>query len=128
MPDAIVPSVLNSYVRDWNMSPGLEHGGFVFMTGFTGSNENGHLSSDPREQFEHAFEKVRLVLEEAGLGFEHIVEMTSYHVGLREHLELFKEVRAATVSEPYPAWTAIEVAGFVRDGAVVELRCIARRT
>ena len=53
--------------------------------------------------------------------------MTSYHVGLRDHLEIFKQIRARYVVEPYPAWTAIEVAGFVSEGAIVELRCIARR-
>ena len=60
------------------------------------------------------------------MGFGHLVEMTSYHVGLRDHLEVFKSVRDSYVVEPYPAWTAIEVAGFVREGAIVEIRVIAR--
>ena len=128
MPKPIVPVPLQSYVRDWRMSPGLEHDGFVFMTGFTGAGPDGELSDDAGEQIEHAFAKVGLVLDEAGLRWEHIVEMTSYHVGLRDHLDLFKGIRTRFVREPYPAWTAIEVAGFVREGAVVELRCIARRT
>ena len=108
------------------MSPGLEHGEFLFMTGFTGAGSDGALSDDPQLQKEHAFEKVRLVLQEAGLGFEHLVEMTTYHIGLRDHLELFKQVRTRYVREPFPAWTAIEVAGFVRERAVIEIRCIAR--
>jgi enamine deaminase RidA (YjgF/YER057c/UK114 family) len=36
-------------------------------------------------------------------------------------------IRAKHMTKSYPAWTAIEVAGFVREGAVVEIRCIARR-
>ena len=128
MPASVVPAALDSYVREWRMSPGLEHDGFVFMTGFTGAGPDGALSNEPREQIEHAFAKVSLVLEEAGLDWQHIVEMTSYHVGLRDHLDLFKDIRAGFVREPYPAWTAIEVAGFVREDAIVELRCIARRT
>jgi enamine deaminase RidA (YjgF/YER057c/UK114 family) len=68
-----------------------------------------------------------MVLEEAGLNFSAIVEMTSYHVGLRDHVASFKRVRDEFVEEPYPAWTAIEVAGFVREGAIVELRAIAKR-
>lgn len=126
-PTPIIPSELQSYVDDWRMSPGLEHNGFIFMTGFTGAGADGALSDDPEEQIRAAFEKVGLVLRHAGLGFEHIVEMTSYHVGLRAHLETFKRVRAEHVVEPYPAWTAIEVAGFVRESAIVELRVIARR-
>ncbi len=128
MPKAIAPADLENYVSDWKMSPGLEHEGFIFMTGFTGALANGQYSNDHAEQIETVFAKIRAVLEEAGLGFEHLVEMTSYHVGLRDHLDQFKRIRANYVREPYPAWTAIEVAGFVREGAVVEIKCIARRT
>ena len=122
-----VPSAFKEYYDDWNMSPGLEANGFIFFTGFTGAAPDGTLSSIPKEQIVHAFEKVALVLKEANLDFSHVVEMTTYHIGLREHLEDFKNIRSTYVVEPYPAWTAIEVAGFVREGAVVEIRVIARR-
>lgn len=127
MPTPIIPESLEGYVTDWCMSPALEHDGFLFMTGFTGAGADGVLSNDPETQMRAAFAKVGLVLSEAGLGFEHIVEMTSYHVGLRDHLGLFKRIREQHVAEPFPAWTAIEVAGFVREGAIIELRVIARR-
>ena len=67
------------------------------------------------------------MLEAGGMDFGHVVEMTTYHVGLRDHLELFKSIRAEHVKEPYPAWTAIEVAGFVSEGTIVEIRVVARR-
>ncbi|WP_299476092.1 Rid family hydrolase [uncultured Roseibium sp.] len=51
--------------------------------------------------------------------------MTSYHVDLRAHFETFRAVRSEYVREPYPAWTAIEVAGLRREGAVVEIRVVA---
>ena len=128
MPNSIVPEELTPYIQNWRMSPGLEHDGFIFMTGFTGADADGSIAKNPADQIEAAFKKVRQVLETAGLGFEHLVEMTSYHVGLKEHLEDFRRIRAKYVFEPYPAWTAIEVAGFARDGAIVEIRCIARRS
>lgn len=124
---SVVPASLESYITDWHMSPGLEHDGFIFMTGFTGDSPDGSYSEDAGAQIEAVFAKIGAVLEAAGLGFEHLVEMTSYHVGLRDHLEQFKEIRARHVEEPYPAWTAIEVAGFVSEGAILEIRCIARR-
>lgn len=123
---AIIPSDLQSYYDDWHMSPGLLCDGFVFFTGFTGSRADGTLAEDPETQIRDAFAKVHSVLEAGGMGFEHLVEMTSYHVGLRDHLEIFKSVRDSYVVEPYPAWTAIEVAGFVREGAIVEIRVVAR--
>ncbi|WP_208999946.1 RidA family protein [Stappia sediminis] len=124
---AHVPKDLQSYYDDWRMSPGLEADGFLFLTGFTGAGTDGTMPEDTEMQIRQAFAKVGLVLREAGLSFDSIVEMTTYHVGLRDHLETFKKVRAELVAEPYPAWTAIEVAGFVTEDAIVEIRAIARR-
>jgi enamine deaminase RidA (YjgF/YER057c/UK114 family) len=124
---AIVPVDQRHYYDDWRMSPGLECNGFVFFTGFTGVAPDGELSSDPEQQFRQAFSQVASVLEEGGMDFAHVVEMTTYHVGLRDHLDLFKAIRAEYVREPYPAWTAIEVAGFASEGTIVEIRVIARR-
>ena len=124
---AIVPRPLKPYCDDWKMSPGHLSGDHLFLTGFTGAAADGTLPADPEAQMRNAFDKVGMVLREAGLDFGSLVEMTTYHVGLKAHLELFKSVRAEYVREPYPAWTAIEVAGFVREGAVVEIRAIARR-
>lgn len=124
---AIVPEGLQSYYDDWKMSPGHLSGDHVFLTGFTGVGADGSMSPDPETQMRSAFEQVGYVLREAGMDFGALVEMTTYHVGLKDHLELFKSVRAEYVQEPYPAWTAIEVAGFVREGAIIEIRTIARK-
>ena len=83
------------------------------------------MPGDPTAQFEQAFAKVGMVLAEAGLGMDAIVEMTSYHVDLRDHFDDFDAVRLEVFTPPYPAWTAVEVAGIRREGAVVEIRVIA---
>ncbi|POF29009.1 RidA family protein [Roseibium marinum] len=125
---AVVPEELKPCYTDWRMSPGLACGDFVFLTGFTGEEPNGDLPEDPETQIRNAFRKVGLVLAKAGLSYGALVDMTSYHVGLRTHLETFKTIRAEFVEEPYPAWTAIEVNGFVREGAIVEIKAVASRS
>ncbi len=107
------------------VSPGIISGNHVFLTGLTGSLPDGSMPSNLEEQFRSAFDKIGLVLNEAGLTHGSIVEMTSYHIGLREHFDLFNRIRSEYVSAPYPTWTAIEVAGLRREGAVVEIRVIA---
>lgn len=124
---AIIPPGMKSLYEDWRMSPGLECDGFVFLSGFNGMSLAGKLSAVPSVQIQEAFSQVNLVLSEGGMSFEDVVEMTSYHVGLRGHLEQFKSIRSQYVREPYPAWTAIEVVGFASEGAIVELRIIARK-
>lgn len=106
------------------LSPGILSGSHLFLTGVIGGNPQG-MPDDPEEQFRAVFEKIRTVLAEIDLTFDAVVEMTSYHVGIREHFDLFDRIRLEYVTEPYPAWTAIEAGGLRRQGALVEVRVIA---
>jgi enamine deaminase RidA (YjgF/YER057c/UK114 family) len=73
----------------------------------------------------NGFEKIGAVLREADLTFRSLVEMTSYHVGLRGHFDLFNAIRLEYAEEPYPAWTAIGVSELIVPGGLVELRAVA---
>lgn len=123
---AIVPAALKGCYDDWKMSLGLISGDHVFFTGFTGTDPDGICSPDPETQFRTAFAQVEMVLRDADLDFGAVVEMTTFHIGLRDHLDLFRSVREEFVREPYPAWTAIEVAGFASADTIIEIRVIAR--
>jgi enamine deaminase RidA (YjgF/YER057c/UK114 family) len=122
---ALYPAGSRATADRLGVSPGIVSGGHVFLTGVTGSGQDGAMPTDPDAQFRAAFEKIGAVLREAGLGFHAIVEMTSYHVGLREHFDGFSAIRSDYVAEPYPAWTAVEGAALRREGAVVEIRVVA---
>ena len=125
MKRAIVPAAARDSAAALKMSPAIWANGFVFLTGVTGSLPDGAMPTQSEAQIRSAFDKIGQVLAEAGLGFDAVVEMTSYHVGLRGHFELFDRVRLDYVAPPYPAWTAVEVAGLRREGAIVEIRVIA---
>ena len=114
-------------VHALRLSPGLIAGDFVFLTGMTGAAPDGTMPIDPEAQFRSAFDKIGTVLALDGLDHSAIVEMTSYHVSLRDHFDIFNAVRADYVRDPFPAWTAVEVAGLRREGALVEIRVVAMR-
>lgn len=122
---ALIPDAARPAAKHLKMSPGILSGDYVFLTGVTGSGPTGDMPSDPETQFRNTFAKIGEVLAEADLAFDHIVEMTSYHIGLRDHFDLFDQIRLEHLSEPYPAWTAIEAGGLRRIGALVEIRIIA---
>ena len=124
---AITPPQYESAYREWRMSLGLECSGFVFLTGMTGEQPDGSFSTTAETQIRDTFRNVESVLKHGGLSFANVVEMTTYHVGLHEHLSLFRSVRDEFVVEPYPAWTAVEVLGLVDREALVEIRVIAHR-
>jgi enamine deaminase RidA (YjgF/YER057c/UK114 family) len=113
---------------DWHLSPVLDTGDFVFCSGITGTHPDLSVATDPAAQFRDTFKFLLANLRVAGLGFEHIVEMTTYHVGLRSHLSTFIKVKDEFISEPYPAWTAIGVTELITEGTLVEIRAIAKRS
>lgn len=121
----IVPPQYHAAAEQLKLSPALISGDHAFLTGVTGAGTDGQMPDDPETQIRNVFDKIGLVLRHADLTFGAIVEMTSYHVGISDHFELFAKVRAEYVQAPYPAWTAVEVAGLRRQGAIVEIRVIA---
>ncbi|MEM9912504.1 MAG: RidA family protein [Pseudomonadota bacterium] len=125
MKRAVTPAAFRESAAQSRMSPGIVCNDFVFLTGVTGSAPDGAMPEDPETQFRAAFGKLAGTLAETGLGLDAIVEMTSYHIGLRGHFDLFDAVRVDLFSAPYPAWTAIEAGGLRRQGAIVEIRATA---
>jgi enamine deaminase RidA (YjgF/YER057c/UK114 family) len=122
---AIIPADFQAAAGHLKMSPAIVSGDHVFLTGVTGSDTQGRMPDDAGTQIRNAFDKIGSVLRAGDLTFQSIVEMTSYHVGLRDHFNLFDAIRLEYLDEPYPAWTAVEVAGLRREGAIVEIRVIA---
>jgi enamine deaminase RidA (YjgF/YER057c/UK114 family) len=115
------------YPEEWHFSPVLMSGDFAFLSGQTGTRPDGTVASDPEQQFRDAFGFLKANLSPAGLSFDDVVEMTTYHVDLRQHLALFVKVKDAYIGAPYPAWTAVGVIELITEGTLVEIRVIARR-
>jgi enamine deaminase RidA (YjgF/YER057c/UK114 family) len=113
------------YQRDWHFSPALAAGGFVFLSGITGVRPDGSLSSDPETQFRDTFNFVSLHLEAAGLELHDIVDLMTFHVGLRKHLKTFMKVKDEFIAAPYPTWTAIGVSELITEGTLLEIRIVA---
>lgn len=121
----VVPPALAAAADHLKMSPAIISGSHVFLTGATGGNADGSMPDDPAAQMRNAFDKMAIILDEAGVTLQAVVEMTTYHIGLRDHFDVFDAIRLEYFQTPYPAWTAVEVAGLRRVGAVIEIRAIA---
>ncbi|MHA3913749.1 RidA family protein [Halovulum sp. GXIMD14793] len=111
----------------WHMSPALDTGTFVFFSGVTGCHADGTISDHPETQFREAFGFLADTLSAAGLSFDKIVEMTSYHIGLRRHLSDFTRVKDEFIRPPYPAWSCIGTTELITEGALVEIRVICQK-
>ena len=88
--------------------------------------EGYKCADDPETQFTQAFEHCKTTLEAAGASFDDVVEMTTFHVGLQQHIAAFMKVKDRYMNDPYPAWTAIGITELAFPGALVEIKLTAR--
>ncbi len=118
---SVIPDGMERFYDQFHFAPAVRQGKHVFCSGQLGNGPDGKLDPDPAVQIATAFENVRAVLEEAGASLADVVEMTSFHVGLNEHIGVFMQVKDGFIKEPYPAWTAVGVSELA-FGALVEIK------
>lgn len=125
MRQAIVPDALKQAAAATGFSPAIRAGEFLFLTGATGGRADGTMPEDAADQARIALDKARTVLAAAGADESHVVELTSYHRDIDTTFAEVQLVLEDVFSPPIPAWTAVEVAGLRRPGALMEFRIVA---
>jgi enamine deaminase RidA (YjgF/YER057c/UK114 family) len=121
----IITPGLEAFEDRWHFSHVVAARGLLLLSGVTGTSAEGLVSRDPATQFDQAFVHLRQYLEAAGASLTDVIEMTSYHVDLRKHLDVFVAAKDRHIATPYPAWSAIGVSQLITEGALVEIRAIA---
>ena len=96
------------------------------MSGCTGTRPDGTIATDVRSQIRQTFKTAETSLVEAGVSFDDVVELVSYHVGIEDSFDEFCQAKDEFIGEPYPAWTAVGVSGLAASGAVVEIKVTAK--
>ena len=124
--DVLVPKGMELAYDRFHFAPAVRAGKWLLCSGQLGTDENFQVIAEPEAQFARAFDNAKSVLAAAKLDFRDVVELTTFHVGLREHLGTFMKVKDRYLEAPYPAWTAIGVIELAAPGALVEIRLTAR--
>ncbi len=126
--DVIVPDKDKGLYDNWHFASAVRSADLVFCSGQIGGNEDGSVPESADDEFRNAWNNVGRVLKAAGLRFDNIIEYTSFHVNLNDHVQTFMKVRDEFLSEPWPAWTAIGITELALPGARVEIRVTASKT
>jgi enamine deaminase RidA (YjgF/YER057c/UK114 family) len=121
----VVPAVWADFYAETHIPAAVWAGDTLRVTGHTGESADGVFPDDPEEQTRGTFRNLALTLAEAGVEWAHVVEVTSYRVGLRSQQDLILEVAAEFLEAPYPAWTDVGVTELYPPDAVVEISCVA---
>ena len=65
------------------------------------------------------------ILQAAGLGFDDLVELVSYHVDIDKQLAAFRKIKDRYIKENAPAWTILGVAALARPTLFLEIKAVA---
>ena len=122
----IIPASQKALYDNFHFAPAVVDGQNLRCSGVVGMNADGSVPEDPETQFKQALQAIGEVLAEAGAEFSDITEMTTFHIGMRQHMGAFTRVREQFIEEPYPAWTAVGTTELALPGALVEIRVTAR--
>lgn len=123
----------------WNMpyTPALKvTGSLLFASGVTAApvyhshphvpTEFANIPDDAGAQAEMAMENLRLVLDAAGCGFEHIVQLIRFMVDQDRNQDAINRVMGSLMGDHRPASTSVEVVRLATDPRLVlELQAIA---
>jgi enamine deaminase RidA (YjgF/YER057c/UK114 family) len=126
--ETVVTSSGQFMYDNFHFSEATKSNGFLLCSGVIGTGEKGKLPEDIKEEFRNAWAGIGKLLAECNIGYDNIVEYTSYHVDLQANMADFMAVRDEFLSEPWPAWTAIGITELAVPGAHVEIRVTARLT
>lgn len=122
----VVPEQMAAVYETFHYAPAVRAGDFLYLSGVVGAPQS-EGEAGLHEAARQAFTTAGLVLAEAGYTFDDVVEMTSYHTDLEAQQASFQTVRNEFLSEPWPAWTALDIDRLWMPTAAVEIRFVAWR-
>ncbi|MER6048392.1 Rid family hydrolase [Streptomyces sp. NPDC001793] len=114
-----------SAFANFGYSAAVRAHGLLFIAGTIGRRADGTIPDTIEEQTEIAIRKIEEILRLENLDTSALVDVTSYHVDIRQHLPGFVDAKQRLVNEPYPTWTIIGVSGLASPGLLIEIRATA---
>ena len=121
----IVPDTMILLAERAGYAPAVKVGTTLYCAGQVGRTADLQVIEDPEQQFLAAWENLRQVLAAGGCGFEDVVEMTTYHIDMNQHMPLFRQVKDSLFPRNTCAWTCIGVSELAKPGLLVGIKCIA---
>src|SRR5690606_8962911 len=112
----IIPASMANIVERAGYVPAVKVGSTLYCAGQIGRTPELEVIDDPEQQFIACWENLRTVLAEAGCTFDDVVEMTTFHVAMSEHMDIFREVKDRLFPRGSCAWTAIGVSELALPG------------
>ena len=76
-------------------------------------------------QFRQTFERIKVIVEQAGGSMKNLVILRAYFVHFARDLPVYRKVRKEYLVKPYPASTAVGVTELAPPGNQIEIEAVA---
>lgn len=83
------------------------------------------VTADMETQIRQTFDRIGMLLKEAGGSFANVVIIRSYWVHMLRDVAIFRKVRRDYLVEPYPASTAVGTPELAIPGLELEIEAVA---
>src|ERR1700742_783051 len=135
--EVILPNAIDKQSYDeYGYAAVRRAGDLVFISGVVVGRraDEGSDVEAFKDQVRRAFRRIEGYLKAAGLDFDDVVMINSFHVwqgpnftGTRaEQFKAFEGVKEELMHGPKPAWTAVGTTSLIPDAGIVEVQMIAQ--
>lgn len=115
---------MRKFNEDWGFSDAIVVGDTVYVSGVVVGLRR---DVDLNVSYTNAFDHIANILGRAGVTWDDVVDITSYHTDLTTQMPAIVAVKNRYVKAPFPAWTAVEVSRLIPDRGITEIRIVAKR-
>ncbi len=96
----------------------------MYLSGVVAGPKEGE--TDLQAAYTRAFERIGAILRKAGVSWDDIVDLTSFHTDLTTQMPAITTFKNPSVEAPFPAWTAIQVSRRIPDNGITEIKIVAK--
>lgn len=113
------------FQQEWGYASAVVSGDTVTLSGVVAGVRPGE--TDLRAGYTRAFERIGGILRSAGVSWDDVVDITSFHTDLTTQMPAIVAVKNQFIKPPFPTWTAIQVARLIPDNGITEIKIVARK-
>jgi enamine deaminase RidA (YjgF/YER057c/UK114 family) len=112
------------FQEEWGYSDAIIAGDTIYLSGIVVGQRGGETLE---AAYERTYDQIAAILKRAGASWDDVVDITSFHTDVVAQMPAIVAAHKKRVKAPYPAWTAIDVDRLIPDGAITEIKIVARR-
>lgn len=113
-----------AFQERWGYADAIIAGDTIYLSGVVVGQREGESLEDA---YDRAYRRIGTILQRAGVGWDDVVDITSYHTDVTAQMDAIVAVQRRYIRAPFPAWTAIDVDRLIPDRAITEIKIVARR-